>query len=371
MISIDRFVLVVSLLTFGVGCPGGGGSGGSAAPIVGVEFDPSSIQNTAPGNGESAPDSDNWAITWASNGSQYAAFGDGIGFATTNSTRASNGVARIEGGKDDYSAFDVFKTGGNSPGWDGKSLGILSIGPELFMLRNGTGSTESAFEQTELWISTDDGFSWGYTGVDWQRTEFADGKGFFSPTFLQFGRGYDGARDDFVYVYGNERTETVNGDVWNVQLPGRISLLRVPKDQLEQKNAYEYFSGTVASPAWSTDLDERTPVFEDASNGIMRTSVSFNAPLGQYILITQQANRFESEGYRIGIYAAPEPWGPWTRLLLADPRDVGPGLNTGEKTVYWNLSNKWLSADGRDFVMVYTGPGDDQFGTIEGRFLTN
>ena len=61
-----------------------------------------------------------------------------------------------------------------------------------------------------------------------------------------------------------------------------------------------------------------------------------------------------------------EPWGPWRTVLFDNASAVGPGLNTGTKTVYWNFSNKWLSADGKDFVLVYTGDGQDEWGTVQG-----
>jgi hypothetical protein len=358
-----------------------GDTGTPAAPVAGesayppstvitdIVFDMSTLKNGAPGNGVSAPGSDNWAITWSGDDHQYAVFGDGRGFSTFNKARASNGVARIEGGKDNYSAFDVFKTGGGSGGWGGKSLGILALGTELYMFRNGTGSEAGAFQQTELYHSTDNGSSWDYTGVCWDSGEFSGSGTIYSPTFLQFGKGYAGARDSYVYIYANE----VTSGGWNVQRPGRISLLRVPGDSLNDKSDYKYFSGlnTNNSPTWSSAYSDRVPVFSDQANGTMRTSVSYNAGLGRYLLTTQQVNRFQANGYHIGLYEAPEPWGPWRTVLFDNPADVGPGLNTGSKTVYWNFSNKWLSNGGKNFVMVYTGPGEDEWGTVEGRFVTS
>jgi len=328
--------------------------------ITGISFDMSTLTNVTPGNGKRAPESDNWAITWADDGHQYAAFGDGQGFGTFNSTRASNGVARIEGGKSDYSAYDVFKTGADAGGWGGKSLGIVSVDGVLWMLRNGNGSGAGAFEQTELYKSTNHGSSWSFTGVSW-------GRGFFSPTMLQFGRDYDGARDNYVYFYGPENTS--GPEDWEVQQDGEIALFRVPKGSMENQAAYEYFAGMNGSqPQWSSSVGSRKPVFKDSTNGVMRTSVSYNAGLGRYILITQQVTRFAND-FHIGIYEAPEPWGPWNTVLFENAKAAGPNLNTGSKTVYWNFSNKWLSADGQDFVLVYTGSGPDEWGTVEGRFI--
>ena len=333
-------------------------------PITGISFDLSTVRNTAPGNGASAPESDNWTITWADDGHQYTSFGDGQGFSTFDTTRASFGFARIEGDKDNYGAFDVSKHGAGASALDGKCLGIISIDGTLYMFRNGTGSGKGAFERTELYQSIDNAQTVTFTGVAWRNNP-----GFFSPTFLQFGQDYQGARDNFVYIYANERTTSVGQD-WEVQVPGRISLFRVDKNEITDQAAYEYFAGRDASgnPQWSPDIGDRAPVFEDSANGSMRTSVSHNAGLDRYILVTQQVSRFEADDYHIGIYEAPEPWGPWSTVLFDNPKSIG--INDGHKTVYWNFANKWLSEDGRSFVMVYTGPGPDEWGTVEGTFLT-
>ena len=339
--------------------------------IAGIRFQMDTLRNKAPGNNVEAGDSDNWTITWADDDQQYTAYGDGVGFRTGNATRASLGVARIEGGKDGYKAVDLFQTGSRSRGWGGKSVGIVAIDGRLYLFRNGTGSAGGAFKQTELYQSTDRGRSWAFAGVRWTDANFTGSKGFFSPTFLQFGRDYSGARDEFVYVYAPEETDSVGPSEWNVQNPGRIALLRVPRRTLTQQDAYEYFSGfdTRGGPVWSSEINRRVPVFEDPINGVMRTSVNYNAGLKRYVLITQQVNVLRDHDYHIGIYEAPEPWGPWRTILFANAERTGPGLNTGSKTVYWNFSNKWSSPDGRHFVLVYTGPGADQWGTVEGAFI--
>jgi hypothetical protein len=44
-----------------------------------------------------------------------------------------------------------------------------------------------------------------------------------------------------------------------------------------------------------------------------------------------------------------------------------PGIDA--TTFFWNFSNKWLSADGRDFTMVFTGvSSNDSWNTVRGRF---
>jgi hypothetical protein len=226
------------------------------------------------------------------------------------------------------------------------------------------------FKQTEVWRSTDHGLNWSYTGVRWT---FDDSKGFFCPTFCQFGRDYDGG-GEYVYIYAPERTQSVSSDLWNVQRPGKISLIRCKKQELEDISKYQYFAGfnKDGNPEWSDNVSGRKPVFRDDQNGVMRTSVIYNKGIGRYILITQQVSRKYDEGGHIGIYEAPKPWGQWKTVLFANPWSIGLNqVDQKKKTVYWNLSSKWLSLDGKQFVLVYTGPSSDQWGTVECTFTTD
>ena len=233
-------------------------------------------------------------------------------------------------------------------------------------MRAGWKSGIDMFRQTELWRSTDHGLNWDFSGVRWT---FDGSSGFFCPTFCQFGRDYQGG-GQFVYIYAPEVTSSVS-EPWNVQKPGRICLLRCKRHLLEDINNYQYFSGLSENgrPIWTSEINDRNPVFKDVRNGVMRTSVLYNPGIKRFLLITQHVSRHHSENGHIGIYEAPSPWGPWKSVLFADPWSLGlQEVDQKRKTVYWNVSSKWLSSDGRRFVLVYTGPGSDQWGTVEGEF---
>ena len=332
--------------------------------IMGLSFDMPTQKTLAPG-------SDNWAITWADNGHQYTAWGDGGGFGGTNNDgRVKMGVGRVEGGKDNYRGVNVW--GGYEPkhpgGFDGKSYGIISINGILYMWVAHFGSDHFLYTKQELYRSKNYGSSWSSTGVIFDQNSFSD-FGFFTPTFLQFGKDYANARDGYVYIYAPEIKNDTN---WNVQKPGEITLMRVPKNQLEKKSKYEFFAGfdSDGNPKWSANGNQRKSVFEDAANGVMRTSVSYNAGLKRYFLITQHVDRYKSNGAYMGIYEAPEPWGPWNTVLFGDPFQLGLQSDKGQrKTVYWNFSNKWLSKNGKDFVLVYTDA--DEWATVEGSFIAS
>lgn len=325
--------------------------------IAGLEFNERSLRIEAPG-------SDIFPMTWAENGELYTAWGDGGGFGGNNvAGRVLLGVARISGNKDDYRGFNI--AGGvdapNPPPFGGKSEGILALGNTLYLWRDGDASSLEYFKFIELWRSDDLGATWRPTGVRFSKPDggdFPEGDaGIFAPAFCQFGRGYDGARDEYVYVYAPDIIDPTH---WRVRLPGRINLMRVHRERIEEKTAYEFFAGTGAdgSPRWTSIPGERRPVWEDAVNGTHRIAVSYNAPLKRYLLTTIARDR---TGW-MSVYDAPEPWGPWTHVHT----EHNP-MRWGRLTIIFTFVNKWLSDDGRDFVIVHTR--NDHWASIEGRFL--
>jgi hypothetical protein len=110
-------------------------------------------------------------------------------------------------------------------------------------------------------------------------------------------------------------------------------------------------------------LDNGTSVFHDPSGVGWNCSVSYNPALRKYILCTEHTRSLRGN---LGIFAAPEPWGPWETIYY---QGDGQWEDAGT-TFYWNFSNKW--ADGLDFVMVYTGVNDqDAWQSVAGHFGTS
>lgn len=322
--------------------------------ITGVNFNWSTHIRLSPG-------SDNWPITWADNDHQYSSWGDGGGFGGTNTDgRVSLGFARIEGPKSGYTGYNVW--GGKNPEnpatFDGKSYGIISIGGVLYAWR-GPGSGTTSYDEARLYKSTDHAASWSATSV-----AFVKADDIIMPTILNFGKDYAGARDNYVYHYFIELQGSPTS--LNVHIPGRIHLLRVDKSQIETKSAYEFFSGTAASPTWSSSLASSRPVFEDPAGVGWNLSVSYNAGVQRYLLCTEHTATFQG---RLGMFDAPEPWGPWTTVTYAEGTAVFEAGSIQSSTFFWNFSNKWLSPDGLSFVLVFSGINDnDSWNTVEGSF---
>ena len=320
-----------------------------SATIAGVEFDFSSHDRRAPG-------SDNWNVTWADDGHQYTCWGDGGGFGGSNGRgRVSLGVARLEGSLEELRGVNVY--GGWQPDaeakFGGKSYGILSVAGVLY-LWVGPGSGTASYAESRLYRSSDRGLSW--EAADWA---FRKKDGWITPFFCQYGADLAGAPDAYVYTYF---IRLENDQELDVQTPGAIDLTRVPRDRIFERAAYEYFAGLEkGQPKWSRDRAARRPVFEDAAGVGWCASISYNPGLERYLLATEHRKTMEGQ---LGLFDAPSPWGPWTTVLYTSNWGrLGP-------TFYWNFSNKWLSKDGLEFVVVFTGVKiHDAWNTVRGRFV--
>ncbi|MGW8317529.1 MAG: DUF4185 domain-containing protein [Bacteroidales bacterium] len=331
--------------------------------IVSVEIDWSTHSRWAPG-------SDNWPVTWADDGKQYTVWGDGGGFGGTNQVgRSSIGVASISGKWDDFVGENIW--GGfrsrRSHEVTGKSYGILCVDAKLMMWVGLFRTGSDQFDETRVAVSDDHGESW--TFADWA---FTRREGVMMPTFCNYGMDYAGARDGYVYVY-LIRFQSYEGpddypdkvDWLNVQRPGIIDLARVPKDQFLDREAYEFYAGNNdGGPIWTGEIMHRVPVFEDSAGVGWCMNVSYNAGLKRYLLTTEHT---ETHRGNLGIFDAPEPWGPWTTVCYEE--NWGKG-QIPVNTFFWNFSNKWSSPDGRDFSMIFCGRKEnDSFNHLRGSFV--
>ena len=144
---------------------------------------------------------------------------------------------------------------------------------------------------------------------------------FRCPTFLNFGRNYAGARDDFVYVYSHDNDSAYKP-------ADRMVLARVPADRIRERAAYEFFAGLDddGQPTWTADVSKRSGVFTHPGR-CYRSGISYNAALKRYLwcqIIPGPDTRFEG-GF--GIYDAPEPWGPWTTVFFTEAVGRRPRRN--------------------------------------------
>jgi CubicO group peptidase (beta-lactamase class C family) len=302
--------------------------------ITGVEWAPKdTIVRKAKG-------SDNWPLTWGDDDHQYTAYGDGNGFEPFVPEKLGLGIARVEGDPDKFTGINIRSATAENrgSGKDGKKAsGMLMVDGVLYMLVRNAGNAQLA-------RSKDRGQTWDW--VDWKFTT-----SFGCPTFLNFGKNYAGARDDFVYIYSPDAESAY-------QPANRMVLARVPKAKITERAAYEFFKGPDADgkPVWTKTIADRGAVFTH-TNRCYRSGITYSAGLKRYlwVQITPGTNgkkpdtRFEG-GF--AIYDAPEPWGPWTTVFFTEKWDVGPGETASFPT-------KWMSEDGRTLHLVFSS--EDHF----------
>lgn len=309
-------ILVVFFLL--LGCPDEPTPYKQSEVIKNITFDPvSNIIIKAEG-------SDNWPITWADDDNLYTSWGDGKGFRPYTDKKYSLGVSRIEGEFDNFRGINVASPSSSTSGGNKgpKASGMLMVDSKLYMwVRNTNNST----------LAWSDDFSkswnWGFKFIN----------SFGCPTFLNFGKNYEGSRDDYVYIYsqdGPSAYESYDG----------IVLARVHRTKIKDKDSYRFFKGMdkKGKPIWTVDINQRMPIFK-YDDHCLRLEVVYNSGIQRYLMTV--AYDFEG-GW--GIFDAPEPWGPWTTVFHTEKWDV-------EGTHGYRFPTKWIFNNGKTMYLVFSG----------------
>ena len=304
--------------------------------LSGIAWDKSTYGNAGAGG-------DIWSNTTGPGGVVYAAWGDG---AIGCPGKVSYGLAKLTGGPSTH--LQLVSCG--PPGFGkGKLSSLLAIGTTLYAVAN-VQDKPWPDNSIGIWRSADGGktwqrSSWTFNGTDLRPNSFAN-----------FGAGYAGSRDSYVYLTAIAPTSSAKS----------FYLLRAPKDQLANKAAYQYFSGTPTSPAWSASRSGAVPVFTDA-NGVSGASIVYDAAIHRYVLTLGHG----SDAGNLGIFEAPEPWGPWSTVAY---EDRWLGINSGEYLGV-RMPSAWISGGGLTVWAVFGcygcgQPFDDHYNLIRGTFQT-
>ncbi len=334
----------------------------SSTTITDINFDWGSHIQTA-------DESDNFPMTWHSDGNLYTVWGDGWGWDRSQGSdlKAGLGISRISGSPPSLSSHDVFYSipDGCQSEECGKSYGIISTGSNLYMwVSPDTGPSTTNFDRFTLYKSTNGGGSWSsISSVRWTSSD-----NIMLPSMLQFGQGYTGVPSHaagYVYSYATRPYQINNG--FQMQSPGVIYLMRVPTGQIETKSSYQFFSGLDGSgnPTWTSSVSEKVPVVQMADTGWAPMTVTYDAPLHKYIMVgDHNKNNGEICGRGLAVYQADRPWGPWSLVKEIDSF-------AEESTFFYNFPSKWISSDGKTMWMVFTGNDKaggeewDSFNTIK------
>ena len=296
-----------------------------------------------------AIDGDNWPVTWAEDDALYTTWGDGTGFEPKVPEKLSCGFARVQGGPADFRGENLFSLN-TQPGQGRNGLkawGLLAVGPRLYAW---FGHADKQGGMAQLAWSDNQARTW--TFADWHFAEFG------LVGFVNFGRGYAGARDDYVYAYSHDGARAdVPAD--------RFILMRVPRTRVGERAAYEFYAGTDAArqPRWSADVTDRQAVFTNP-DGCLRSAMTWHPASRRYLwwqAIPQPKGHRDRGDTRFAggfaIYDAPEPWGPWTTVYHTRQWDMGPGE-------HGDFPAKWMEADDRVWLVF---SGEDAFSVRAGR----
>jgi len=351
--SVTYFLIAVFCLACSSIVPAGAPYSGSST-IAAVSWD-------FAGQITGAPGSDLWGMTWGNDGSVYMQWGDGGGFNGTDTVcRTQRGVAKIDGNPGSFTYTNI--TGCKADG--AGCVGSFTHNPACDTLYANTVSgyaddildvagTLYSIIANGIYKSTDSGATWTNTGVSWSSTA-----GSWMPTgFVQFGQGYAGAPNNYVYIMG---AKWGPGD-GEFGMTTNIYLSRVLKTSMETQGAYEWYTSTNPSlPTWGA-WGSAQPIWTDANRtkGVGGRAVYFPI-LGKYIL-----SAYRNTGKEIMLFDSANPWGPWTTVAY----DTNWGTDKSVDTLSLNISTKWLTDGDTKFWMSYsTTPGKDNFNLIQGTF---
>ncbi|MDP8243342.1 MAG: serine hydrolase [Candidatus Hinthialibacter antarcticus] len=282
-----------------------------------------------------APGGDNWPITWADDGALYTAYGDGFGFEPFVEKKLSLGLVKVSGTPgafrgENLRSSDIEQIGDGAKGK--KASGLLMIDGVLYLLARNADNAQLAWSEDY--------------GKTWQWAPWTFETSFGCPTFVQFGKNYAKARDEYVYLVSQDSDSAY-------ETSDRMVMARVHQANIKDRKAYEFFQGLddAGAPLWTKNLNQRGAMFEHPGR-CYRSGITYNAGLKRYLwcqTLPGAAPRF-SGGF--GIYDAPEPWGPWTTVYFTELWDVGPGETS-------SFPPAWMSSDGQTCHLVFSG--DDAF----------
>jgi len=304
---------------------------------------------------------DVWSCTWSDDGNIYAATDDthGIGEAC-NSNLA---IHQITGMPPDHTVITInpmaeYGRAVQREGQDTwKANGLVSIDGVLYL---SVSQHSSAFDYPDniqrvydasIVKSEDHGKTWSSKPPAGKA--MFPGPRFATPFFVQFGRDYEGAFDEYVYAVSS-------GGVWN---NGNYMVLgRVRRDKISRLDPadWEFFSGADArnNPSWTNNIVQAKGIFWHRGFTSM-TGIQYIPAVDRFVLAQWAYTDLDGphpwDQTMLCLYEASRPWGPW-RHFHTEP-------NWG--IAYYNpsLPAKWFEEGGKKMWMTMAGNFTQKPGT--------
>lgn len=291
---------------------------------------------------------DTYPMTWADDGEIYAAAGDPL----WGESRSGLDVEKFTGGPKDYKIAKVNHMN-DYLGWGGngeKPSGMICVGGVLYLaFQNMLKAKTPPFSlisqhgsDAQIVYSTNKGGFWvpalGNIGAP-----MFPGHRFGGPSFINFGRNNEGARDGYVYA--------VSGDQWDNG--SNLRLGRVPNDSIMRAEAWEWVCafGPSGEPAWNHNLGESIPVLS-LHRWLGMPEMAYLAGIKRYLLFTWRlhADFSPDAGTDLIVFESPEPWGPFSLVHFEEyweGREFNPYCP--------RLPLKWVEPDGKTCWLQFSG----------------
>ena len=328
---------------------------------------------------------DNWHMTWARDGLQYAGLCDGRGWPNVPGYQGLDYNSRVYGIRGEPPDFrfehlagypDLLSEWGTPRCCRYYGFGIIALDDAIYQYLSTPNrpffEPEPRFAGTKLIYSPDLGQTWRnqdgspLTWEPWDERSRENMAFFFEPddafsllTVLQMGQNYQDNRDGYVYVYSpnGNREGTMN----------QLVMFRVRKERILERAAYEFFArrNPDGSATWTQDVGERGVVHAfpmgwvntDIHPYAWHPSVVYNAGLGVYMMANwgmgcaDDGMWFGKPSY-LGFWIAPQPWGPWTQIH--EETQWTPLDDRGARAYQPQIAPKWIAGDGKSFWLVWT-----------------
>jgi hypothetical protein len=253
---------------------------------------PATIELHGDGGGTSG--SDQWVMTWTSDNTIYAMWGDGQGWSLS-STYSYLGGTRITNSPPGLSGSDVFTAN------DANRKPRALVGDASSVMRGFFDRESDGWNGSWPMSSTNNGTSWSYGGsaTFTESTDHAKVVG-----IAQAGAGHTGlpagVDASYYYVYLGCPLGGGCNDFTHLYLG------RVPKASWNIKAAYTWYSGLDGSnhPTWTSTYANKVAVFTDTNGMGYHVGVSYFPAAGRWLMARPHstAGCTTNEPCRLGVF---------------------------------------------------------------------
>lgn len=325
---------------------------------------------------------DDFHMTWAADDTMFTSACDGNGWYDPPKAWFNSRVWQILGGPEDARFVGVEGYPDLINSFDGSwnttryyGFGLLAVDGVLYQFLSTPSvpffEPNPRFIGIKLIYSEDNGATWRNQDGSpaafeaWEDRSAENmlffeepGEAFSQLSVLQMGKDYGANEDGYVYVYGP------NGNVEGTM--NELVMFRVPKDQMLNRGAYEYFAGlrSDGEADWTSDVSARVPTVTNPSGWVNKTlhpwawlpTVVYNEALGAYIMVnsatgcSSDGNWFRKPSY-LGMWSAPNPWGPWTQFH--EELAWLPGGDRKARCYSPTIGPRWIAEDGMSFWLTF------------------